>query len=103
MAGAYTVSYFAGLVLTALLLSRRTGGRLDDGTLRGTYTKLVCAGGFAAGAGWAAARGCAGVLGNGTAGAVLTTVTGSLALGLVYLVVGRALRIGELRRVPGFR
>ena len=74
-----------------------------DGTLRGTYTRLVCAGGFAAVAGWAAARGCAGVLRDGTAGAVLTTVVGSLALGLVYLVLGRALKIGELRRIPGFR
>ncbi|WP_399132537.1 murein biosynthesis integral membrane protein MurJ [Streptomyces sp. Li-HN-5-11] len=103
MAGAYTVSYFAALVLTARLLARRTGGRLDDGTLRGTYTKLVCAGGCAAVAGWAVARGCAGVLGDGTAGAVLRSVTGSLALGLVYLAVGRALKIGELRRITGFR
>ncbi|GGV02636.1 hypothetical protein GCM10010260_44380 [Streptomyces filipinensis] len=103
MAGAYSVSYVAGLLLTARLLARRTGGRLDDGTLRRTYAKLLCAGGGGALAGWAAARGCAGALGDGTAGAVLTTVAGTLALGLGYLVVGKALKIGELRRIPGLR
>ncbi|MEU9439973.1 murein biosynthesis integral membrane protein MurJ [Streptomyces sp. NPDC048304] len=103
MAGAYTVSYVAGLLLTARLLARRTGGRLDDGTLRGTYARLLGAAGVAAVAGWATARACAGVVGHGTVGAVLTTVAGSLALGLVYVVVGRALRIGELRRIPGLR
>lgn len=54
-------------------------------------------------AGWASARGCAGVVGHSTAGTALTTVAASLALGLVCLVVGKALKIGELRRVPGFR
>ncbi|MGQ5634370.1 MULTISPECIES: murein biosynthesis integral membrane protein MurJ [unclassified Streptomyces] len=103
MAGAYTVSYVAGLLLTARLLARRTGGRLDDGTLRGTYARLLGAGGVAAVAGWAAARACAGVAGHGTVEAVLTTVTGSLVLGLVYAVAGRALGIGELRRLPGLR
>ncbi|WUC39917.1 murein biosynthesis integral membrane protein MurJ [Streptomyces sp. NBC_00557] len=103
MAGAYTVSYAAGLLLTARLLARRTGGRLDDGTLRGTYARLLGAGGVAAVAAWAAARTCARVAGHGTVSAALTTVSGSLALGLVYVVVGRALGIGELRRLPGLR
>ncbi|WEO96363.1 murein biosynthesis integral membrane protein MurJ [Streptomyces sp. FXJ1.172] len=102
MAGAYTVSYFAGLALTARLLARRTGGRLDDGTLRGTYAKLLCAGAGGAVAGWAAARGCAGLLGSGTAGAVLTTLSGTLALVLVFLLLARVLKVGELRRLPGF-
>ncbi|MEV6834548.1 murein biosynthesis integral membrane protein MurJ [Streptomyces sp. NPDC051133] len=103
MAGAYTVSYAAGLVLTARLLARRTGGRLDDGTLRTTYAKLLCAGGGAAVAGWGAARGCAGVLGGGTAGTALTTVAGTLVLALAYLLLGRLLRLPELRRLPGLR
>nr|WP_245790488.1 murein biosynthesis integral membrane protein MurJ [Streptomyces monashensis] len=103
MAGAYAVSYLVGLVLTARLLARRTGGRLDDGTLRGTYTKLLCAGAGGAAAGWATARGCAGVLGDGTAGAVLVTLAGTLALALVFLLLARVLKVGELRRLPGFR
>ncbi|WP_436850064.1 murein biosynthesis integral membrane protein MurJ [Streptomyces monashensis] len=103
MAGAYAVSYLVGLVPTARLLARRTGGRLDDGTLRGTYTKLLCAGAGGAVAGWTAARGCVGVLGHGTAGAVLTTLAGTLALVLVFLLLARVLKVGELRRLPGFR
>ncbi|MFI1075951.1 murein biosynthesis integral membrane protein MurJ [Streptomyces puniciscabiei] len=103
MAGAYTVSYFAGLLLTARLLARRTGGRLDDGTLRGTYARLLCAAGAAGVAGWAAARGCAGVLGHGTAGTALTALAGTLALAVVYLLLARALKVDEARRIriPG--
>ncbi|WP_225100251.1 murein biosynthesis integral membrane protein MurJ [Streptomyces sp. CoH27] len=101
MAGAYTLSYFAGLALTSRLLARRMGGRLDDGSLRGTYAKLLCAGAGGAVAGWAAARGCAGVLGHGTAGAILTTTAGTLALALGYVVLARVLKVGELRRLPG--
>ncbi|MFE1308336.1 murein biosynthesis integral membrane protein MurJ [Streptomyces sp. NPDC058755] len=102
MAGAYTLSYLAGLALTARLLARRTGGRLDDGTLRGTYAKLLGAGAAAAVVGWAVARGCAVALGGGgTAVTALTATVGTLALALTYLVLGRLLRITELRRLPG--
>ncbi|MFC9926840.1 murein biosynthesis integral membrane protein MurJ [Streptomyces sp. NPDC127190] len=103
MAGAYTVSYLAGLTLTARLLARRVGGRLDDGTLRTTYAKLLCAGGAGAVAGWAAARAGTGVLGGGTAGTALATAAGTLALGAVFLLLARVLKITELRRLPGFR
>ncbi|MFH8771187.1 murein biosynthesis integral membrane protein MurJ [Streptomyces sp. NPDC017958] len=104
MAGAYTLSYLAGLALTARLLARRTGGRLDDGTLRGTYAKLLGAGAAAAAVGWAVARGCAAVLGgSGTAVTALTTIAGALALAMTYLVLGRLLRVTELRRIPGLR
>ncbi|MFI9808209.1 murein biosynthesis integral membrane protein MurJ [Streptomyces sp. NPDC052301] len=103
MAGAYTVSYAAGLVLTARLLGRRTGGRLDDGTLRTTYAKLLGAGGGAAVAGWGVARACAGTLGGGTAGTAVTTIAGTLVLALTYLLLGRLLRLPELRRLPGLR
>ncbi|MGW2489513.1 murein biosynthesis integral membrane protein MurJ [Streptomyces sp. NPDC001606] len=103
MAGAYTVSYLAGLTLTARLLARRVGGRLDDGTLRTTYAKLLCAGGAGAVAGWAAARVSTGVLGGGTAATALATAAGILALGAVFLLLARVLKIAELRRLPGFR
>ena len=104
MAGAYTLSYCAGLVLTARLLARRTGGGLDDGTLRATYAKLLCAGAAGAAAGWAAARACAGALGgDGTAATALTTTAGTLALAVTYLALGRLLRLPELRRLPGLR
>lgn len=102
MAGAYTLSYFAGLALTARLLARRTGGRLADGALRSTYAKLLCAGAAGAVAGWAAARACAAALGgSGTAATALTTAAGTLTLAVTYLALGRLLRLPELRRLPG--
>ncbi|MGV4981533.1 hypothetical protein ACVB8X_00090 [Streptomyces sp. NRAIS4] len=40
-------------------------------------------------------------MGDGTAGAVLTTTAGTLALSVVYLLLGKVLKIDELRRIPG--
>ncbi|MFI5684467.1 hypothetical protein [Streptomyces sp. NPDC051636] len=101
MAGAYTLSYLAGLALTARLPARKAGGRLDDGTLRATYAKLLAASACAAGAGWAAARACGAAMGDGIAPTVLATLTGTLVLAVVYLLLGRLLKVGELRRLPG--
>ncbi|MEU5594231.1 murein biosynthesis integral membrane protein MurJ [Streptomyces sp. NPDC020298] len=101
MAGAYTLSYLAGLALTARLLAKKAGGRLDDGTVRATYTKLLAASACAAGAAWAAARSCGAALGTGTVPAALATLAGALVLVVVYLVLGRLLKVGELRRLPG--
>ncbi|MDQ1013690.1 peptidoglycan biosynthesis protein MviN/MurJ (putative lipid II flippase) [Streptomyces afghaniensis] len=102
MAGAYTLSYVAGLALTAFLLRSRLGGRIDDGGLRRTYVKLVCAAGPAAGLGWAAARACAG-LGDGTWPTALALGAGALMTALAYLLLVRLLKVSELRRLPGMR
>jgi putative peptidoglycan lipid II flippase len=102
MAGAYTLSYVAGLALTARLLRRRLGGRIDDGGLRRTYGKLFCAAGPAAGLGWAAARACAG-LGSGTWPTAVALATGTLATAVGYLLLARLMKVTELRRLPGMR
>ncbi|GAA1889652.1 hypothetical protein GCM10009837_09610 [Streptomyces durmitorensis] len=102
MAGAYTLSYLAGLALTAHLLRRRLGARIDDGSLRRTYTKLLCAAGPAAGLGWAATRACAG-LGSGTWPTAAALSAGVLTTALGYLVLARLLKVSELRRLPGMR
>ncbi|MGR8008799.1 murein biosynthesis integral membrane protein MurJ [Streptomyces hypolithicus] len=102
MAGAYTLSYLAGLTLTAYLLRRRLGGRIDDGSLRRTYVKLLCAAGPAAGLGWAAARGCAG-LGSGTWPTAVALAAGALTTALGYLLLARLMKVSELRRLPGMR
>ncbi|MFD5160930.1 murein biosynthesis integral membrane protein MurJ [Streptomyces hawaiiensis] len=102
MAGAYTLSYVAGLALTAHLLRRRLGGRVDDGGLRRTYVKLLCAAGPAAGLGWAAARACAG-LGSGTWPTAVALATGALATAVGYLLLARLMKVNELRRLPGMR
>ncbi|MDX3587576.1 murein biosynthesis integral membrane protein MurJ [Streptomyces europaeiscabiei] len=102
MAGAYTLSYVAGLALTAHLLRRRLGGRIDDGGLRRTYGKLFCAAGPAAGLGWAAARACAG-LGSGTWPTAVALAAGALATAVGYLLLARLMKVNELRRLPGMR
>ncbi|MDO0929828.1 murein biosynthesis integral membrane protein MurJ [Streptomyces sp. TG1A-8] len=102
MAGAYTLSYVAGLALTAHLLRRRLEGRIDDGGLRRTYGKLFCAAGPAAGLGWAAARACAG-LGSGTWPTAVALATGTLATAAGYLLLARLMKVNELRRLPGMR
>ncbi|NEA51177.1 murein biosynthesis integral membrane protein MurJ [Streptomyces sp. SID10815] len=102
MAGAYTLSYVAGLALTAHLLRRRLGGRIDDGALWRTYGKLFCAAGPAAGLGWGAARVCADP-GSGTWPAAIALAAGVLTTAVGYLLLARLLRIGELRRLPGMR
>ncbi|WP_406320156.1 murein biosynthesis integral membrane protein MurJ [Streptomyces sp. NBC_00519] len=101
MAGAYTLSYLAGLALTARLLRRTTGARLDDGALRRTYLKLLSAAALAATVGWATAHACAGLLGSGTWAVAAALGAGTLALALAYLVLARLLKIGELSRLPG--
>ncbi|WP_371525572.1 murein biosynthesis integral membrane protein MurJ [Streptomyces sp. NBC_01283] len=102
MAGAYSLSYLAGLALTAYLLRRRLGARIDDGTLRRTYGKLLCSAGPAAGLGWAATRACAG-LGSGTWPTAAALCAGVFTTVLGYLVLARLMKVGELRRLPGMR
>ncbi|MGW2465002.1 murein biosynthesis integral membrane protein MurJ [Streptomyces sp. NPDC001761] len=102
MAGAYTLSYVAGFALTARLLRRRLGGRIDDGSLRRSYGKLFCAAGPAAGLGWAAARACAN-LGSGTWSTAIALLAGVLATTMGYLLLARLMKVSELRRLPGMR
>jgi putative peptidoglycan lipid II flippase len=97
MAGAYTVSYLAGLAVTAWRLRRKLGGRLDDGQVRRTYTKLLGAAALAAGLGWYAARACAASLGAGTWPTAVSLAAGTAAMAATYLALGRLMRVGELR------
>lgn len=103
MAGAYTLSYLAGLALTARLLRKKLGGPIDDGALRRTYTKLLCASGLAAALGWTAARACGAALGVGAWPTAITLTSGTLTMALGYLVLARLLKITELRRLPGLK
>jgi putative peptidoglycan lipid II flippase len=103
MAGAYGLSYLAGLALTARLLRRKVGGRLDDGGLRRTYTKLLCAAGPAAALGWAAARAAAAAAGAGTWSTASAFAVGTVTMALGYLALARVLKVDELRRLRGMR
>ncbi|MFM9611569.1 murein biosynthesis integral membrane protein MurJ [Streptomyces niveiscabiei] len=103
MAGGYTLSYFAGLVITVRALRKRVGGRLDSGEVRRSYTKVVFAAGVGAGAGWFVARVCESALGGGVLGAGGALAAGVVVVGVVFLGVARVVGVGELGRVPGFR
>lgn len=103
MAGAYALSYLAGLALTARRLRVRTGGRLDGGALRRTYTKLLVAACLAAAAGRAVDAVCAARLGGGTLPAATALAAGSVTLVLVYLGLARLTNVDELRGLRGPR
>ncbi|MFI6846242.1 murein biosynthesis integral membrane protein MurJ [Kitasatospora sp. NBC_00085] len=101
LAGAYAASYAIGLLVTALLLRRRLGGRLDGRRLCRTYGKLT-ASALAAGAlGWSVARGCSATVTSATWAPVLGLAAGGLAMLTLFVLLARLLRIGELRRLPG--
>ncbi|MEU3085166.1 polysaccharide biosynthesis C-terminal domain-containing protein [Streptomyces massasporeus] len=103
MAGAYAVSYLAGLTVTARRLRRRLGGRLDDGALRRTYTKLLCAAALAAVPAWGAARACTASLGTGIRPTAVSLAAGTAVPAAGYLALGRLMKVGELRGVVGRR
>lgn len=103
MAAAYAVAYGIGLLVTALLLRRRLSGRLDGRRLCRTYGKLAGAAATAAAVGWLAARACSGVPVPAAWTPALGLAAGGLCMALIFLALARALKIGELRSLPGLR
>ena len=101
MAGAYTVSYGIGLLLTALRLRRRTAGLLDGRRICRTYGKLTVAATGAGGAGWLLARVCNQGLAADSWAPALSLAAGGTAMAVLFLLLARLLRIGELRSLPG--
>ncbi|MCI3935323.1 murein biosynthesis integral membrane protein MurJ [Streptomyces sp. AN091965] len=97
MAGAYTLSYAVGLLLTARLLRRRLGGRMDGRRLLRTYGKLGLAAAPAGALAWAVAHGLASGGAASTLRTALALTTGAAAMVLGYLLLARLLRVGELR------
>ncbi|WP_079064269.1 murein biosynthesis integral membrane protein MurJ [Streptomyces sp. NRRL F-4489] len=103
MAAAYSLAYGLGLLLTARLLRRRLAGRLDGRRLCRTYGKLAAAAAAAGGLGLLVARACAGVAVPPGWTAALTLAAGGATMAAAFVLVAKALRIGELRSLPGLR
>lgn len=103
MAAAYAVSYAVGLLITALKLRRRLEGRLDGKRLCRTYGKLTASAVSAGVLGWFVARLCSMNLTSATWAPATSLVTGGLTMALLFLLLSRALKVGELRRLPGMR
>ncbi|MGW3103789.1 murein biosynthesis integral membrane protein MurJ [Streptomyces sp. NPDC001100] len=101
MAGAYALSYGIGLLLTALRLRRRTEGLLDGRRICRTYGKLTVAATAAGGAGWLLARICNQGLAVGSWTPALSLAAGGTAMAVLFLLLARLLRTGELRSLPG--
>ncbi|WP_326687312.1 MULTISPECIES: murein biosynthesis integral membrane protein MurJ [unclassified Streptomyces] len=104
MAAGYTLSYAAGFALTAWLLRRRLAGPLDPtGGLVSAYARLVAAATLAGAAAWATSHALTGQQGAGTLASALSLAAGLVVLAVVYLLLGRLLRVPELRKLPKLR
>ncbi|MFF8990483.1 murein biosynthesis integral membrane protein MurJ [Streptomyces sp. NPDC014983] len=101
MAAAYALSYAIGLLLTALRLRRRTEGLLDGRRICRTYAKLTAAATGAGAAGRLIARSCGHGLASASWTPAVSLTAGGIAMALLYLLLARLLRIGELRSLPG--
>ncbi|MGI5515213.1 murein biosynthesis integral membrane protein MurJ [Streptomyces sp. CA-106131] len=101
MAAAYAVSYLIGMVVTAVLLRRQLDRRLDGKRLMRTYGKLAFAAATAAAAGWGAASGLVDFTPQPTVSALVTLAAGGAVMLPVFLLLGRVLKISELRSLPG--
>ncbi|MBP0453203.1 murein biosynthesis integral membrane protein MurJ [Kitasatospora sp. RG8] len=101
MAAVYSLSYAVGLLLTALRLRRRTGGLLDGRRICRTYAKLTAAATGAGAAGWLIARFCSHGLTPAAWTPAVSLTAGGTAMALLFLLLARLLRIGELRGLPG--
>ncbi|MFG2373258.1 murein biosynthesis integral membrane protein MurJ [Streptomyces sp. NPDC048504] len=101
MAGAYALSYAIGLLVTALRLRQRTEGLLDGRRICRTYAKLTMAAVAAGGAGWLLARVCDQALSSDSWAPAISLAAGGTAMALLFLLLARFLRIGEVRSLPG--
>ncbi|MFE2838588.1 murein biosynthesis integral membrane protein MurJ [Streptomyces mirabilis] len=101
MAAAYALSYAIGLLMTALRLRKRTEGLLDGRRICRTYAKLTSAATGAGVAGWLIARSCSHNLTPASWTPAISLAAGGIAMALLFLLLARLLRIGELRSLPG--
>ncbi|MEU8926584.1 murein biosynthesis integral membrane protein MurJ [Kitasatospora sp. NPDC048545] len=95
MAAAYALSYAVGLLLTALRLRKRTEGLLDGRRICRTYAKLTASSTCAGATGWLIARLCSHNLTS-----VASLAAGGIAMALLFILLARLLRVGELRSLP---
>ncbi|MGW1621019.1 murein biosynthesis integral membrane protein MurJ [Streptomyces sp. NPDC002172] len=101
MAAAYAVAYAIGLLLTAVRLRRRVEGLLDGRRICRTYTRLTAAATAAGAAGWLIARACGQDLASASWTPALSLAAGGITMVLLFVLMARLLRVGELRSLPG--
>ncbi|MER5786836.1 murein biosynthesis integral membrane protein MurJ [Streptomyces sp. NPDC001980] len=101
MAAAYALAYAIGLLLTAVRLRRRVEGLLDGRRICRTYTQLTAAALAAGAAGRLIARACSQDLASASWTPALSLAAGGITMALLFVLMARLLRIGELRGLPG--
>jgi len=95
VAAAYALTYVLGLALSTALLRRRVGG-LDGPRVLQTYARLTLAAVPSALAGFGVSALVARRLGDGLTGSAASLAAGGTVLLVLYLLLGRALRVQEL-------
>ena len=95
VAAAYALTYVLGLALSTAVLRRRVDG-LDGARVIRTYARLAVAAAPAALAAWGVSWLVARRLGDGLAGSAGSLAAGGTVLVVVYLLLGRVLRVREL-------
>ncbi|MFD8811767.1 hypothetical protein ACFV23_09835 [Streptomyces sp. NPDC059627] len=90
-----------GLLLTAVRLRRRTEGLPDNRRICHTYARLTAAATAAGAAGWLIARTCGQDLAPASWTPALSLAAGGITMSLLFVVLARLLRIGEVRSLPG--
>ncbi|MFJ9341373.1 murein biosynthesis integral membrane protein MurJ [Streptomyces sp. NPDC101733] len=101
MAAAYGLGYVVGVGVAWRRLKARLGGDLDGAHVMRTYTRLIGACVPAAVVAGAVAYGATQWVGSGAAGSLASLVAGGIALGAVFLIAAKRMRIEELNSMVG--
>ncbi|MFJ9644420.1 murein biosynthesis integral membrane protein MurJ [Streptomyces sp. NPDC004244] len=101
MAAAYGLGYAVGVGVAWKRLRKRLGGDLDGAHVRRTYTRLIGACIPAAAVAGGAAYAITQWLGSGVLGSAISLVVGGIALGGVFLIAAKRMRIEELNAMVG--
>ncbi|MFD6873404.1 MULTISPECIES: murein biosynthesis integral membrane protein MurJ [unclassified Streptomyces] len=101
MAAAYGLGYAVGVGVAWRRLKNRLGGDLDGAHVMRTYTRLIGACVPAAAVAGGVAYGVTQWLGSGVLGSLAALVAGAVALGAVFLIAAKRMRIEELNSMVG--
>nr|WP_308294708.1 murein biosynthesis integral membrane protein MurJ [Streptomyces sp. JJ66] len=101
MAAAYGLAYVIGVVVAWRRLRRKLDGDLDGGHIARSYARLCSASIPGAVLGGGAAYGVLQLLGSGFTGGLVALVTGSLVLGVVFVLAAKRMRVQELTAMIG--
>ncbi|MCH6161454.1 murein biosynthesis integral membrane protein MurJ [Streptomyces marispadix] len=101
MAASYGLAYVVGVGIAWRRLRIRLGGDLDTAHVLRTYIRLAGAAVPATVVAGAAVYGVTVALGSGTLGSLASLVAGGIALGVVFVLAAKRMRIAEMTAMVG--